>query len=333
MNRRGVWMLHLTLLWPLVAAPSAGAQGAQDEEVVEEILAKVNDEIITRSELMEKMAPLKAELAQRLQPGELSARIHELEGRMLEEEIVRRLLLDRARQRGLTASQDVIDNAIQRIMEENQINDRERLDRTLQEMGSNLSKLQSMLREDYLANQVIQYEVMGGVVVSESELQEYYQQHADEFKIAERVRLRQILIAGTGEGAMLTANELRDRLRQGADFQQLASQYSDAPSRDKGGDEGLFERGELDPALEAAAFSLPVGTVSEVVQSKNGYHILHLVDRTGGGQRSFDDAKLDIQRRVQEQKIDKARREYVEKLKKENYVEITGDIKPAVLPN
>jgi parvulin-like peptidyl-prolyl isomerase len=334
MNPSAWWLLNLTLVAALAAGPLARAQDTESkEEVVEEILAKVNEEIITRSELMEKVAPFKAELAQRLQPSELSARIKELESRLLEEEIVRRLLLDRARQRGLTVPQDAIDNAVKRIMDENQISDMDRLDRTLQQMGSSLSKLQSMLREDYLTNQVIQYEVMGSVVVSESELQEYYQQHADEFQIPERVRLRQILIAGSNEGAMLTATELRDRLRQGADFQQLASQYSDAPSRDKGGDEGLFERGELDPALEAVAFSLAAGSVSEVIQSKNGYHILYIIDRTGGGKRSFEDAKLDIQRKVQEQKIGKARREYVDKLKRENYVEITGDIKPAALPD
>jgi parvulin-like peptidyl-prolyl isomerase len=85
--------------------------------------------------------------------------------------------------------------------------------------------------------------------------------------------------------------------------------------------------------LEAVAFSLAAGSVSEVIQSKNGYHILYIIDRTGGGKRSFEDAKLDIQRKVQEQKIGKARREYVDKLKRENYVEITGDIKPAALPD
>jgi parvulin-like peptidyl-prolyl isomerase len=331
MNRFRQWMTGLMLIGPLAASSGQAAQDAQKEEVVEEILAKVNDDIITRSELMAKVEPFRAEMAKRLEPSELSSRIQELEARLLEEEIVRRLLLERARQRGLTAPQDAIDNAVQRIMEENQISDLERLDRTLQEMGSSLSKLQNMLREDLLTNQVIQFEVMGGVVVSESELQEYYQQQADEFQIPERVRLRQIFISGANEGALLTATELRDRLNQGVDFQQLASQYSDAPSRDRGGDEGLFERGELDPALEQAAFNLPVGSTSEVIQSKNGFHIVQVIERSGGGKRSFEDAKLDIQRRVQERKIDQARREYVEKLKKENYVEITGDILPAPL--
>jgi peptidyl-prolyl cis-trans isomerase D len=146
--------------------------------------------------------------------------------------------------------------------------------------------------------------------VTDAEAQQYYQQHAQEFKVDDQARVRHILIKVDAAGgaqadaaAKAKAQGILDQLHKGADFAKLARENSDDPgSKEQGGELGELKRGQTVPEFDAAAFSLPVGQISGLIHTKFGYHILQVEDRQTAHTKPFDEVKPQILAKLAEQK-------------------------------
>jgi peptidyl-prolyl cis-trans isomerase D len=163
--------------------------------------------------------------------------------------------------------------------------------------------------------------------VTQQELQSYYEQHRDEFRVPEQVNVRHILIKTPLPGAdgkvdqkavdaaRAKAEDILKKVKAGGNFAELAKKYSEDPGSAKnGGSLGWIGKGRTVPEFEKAAFSLPKGATSDLVQSSYGFHIIHVDDKQDAHVKSLDDVKAQIEPLIKQQKAAQASQQQVEQL-------------------
>lgn len=252
-------------------------------EVFDRILAVVNDEIITQSEFDKHLvlATLGADPATEL---DVAAR-----RQLLEQLVERKLLVQEARRLNITVKDQDLDTAMQNILTRNSITLRQ-LQRQLEDAGLMLEDVRAAVREELITSELIGREVHARVIVSDADMERYYRENiAPGEGRGARARLKQILLQAPGDATDEQLEALRERaesiraqLEAGASFEQLAAEYSQCPSAARGGDLGFFYKGQLLPAIEEAAFSMPLDTVSPVIRSTIGFHIIVVTSRDSG---------------------------------------------------
>ncbi len=171
-----------------------------------------------------------------------------------------------------------------------------------------IKELLNEAKKKILVAKLIEIETRKKASVSDGEIKAYYEAHKDEFVTPLRLRASHILV-----DAEAKAKEILQKLSEGADFAQLAAQYSKDPSKDKGGDIGYFSKGQLIPEFENVCFNLEVGKISDIVKTQFGYHIIKLTERRESGSRELSDVKDEIEKDLKGQ----AEREGFERLIKD----------------
>jgi peptidyl-prolyl cis-trans isomerase SurA len=285
-----------TVLGVLLVLPFAAARG----EVVDEIVAKVNDDIITRSEFEAAEQESVAEAYRRLSGQELDREVERMRQELLREMINRKVLLHRA-----TRMYDVdkLGSAlIDSFLEREGIANRDELARLLAAENLTEDDLEKRLIEMYAPQEVETYEVRSRVSVSEAEIRGAYDAEPDRFRVAAEATVREIVILSAERGraaALELAQAARARATApGADFGAIASEVSDAGTKAQGGLLGVVRRGDLAPALEARAFGLPVGEVSPLIEAEYGFHLVKVDSRTDDAKQPFDEVKESIRREI-----------------------------------
>ena len=188
--------------------------------------------------------------------------------------------------------------------------------------------LKSQMRKRMAIQQYVENEFVQKVKVSEKEVKEYYTGHPDAFKAPEQVRARHILIkadpgaeASEKKEARKKLEEVRKKLQKGGDFEALAKEYSEGPSNVKGGDLGYFRRGQMVKPFEEAAFSLPPGKVSDIVETRFGYHLIKVIDKKSESIVAYEQVKDNLKGFLKQKKVYKKVNDHIEKLKRKAKVE------------
>jgi peptidyl-prolyl cis-trans isomerase SurA len=272
---RVVWCLCVLLL----AVPFNGTAA----ELFDRIVAIVNDEIVTEKEFNRQL--LLATLGTE-QPGNLD---RESRRQILEQMVDRKLLLQEAQRLNITVRDQDVDKALQDIIDRNNMTLRE-MQRQLESAGLMLEDVRASVRAELTTSELIGREVYARVSISDAEMEKYYRENIKPQEgHGARVRLKQILLQVGKEntpeqvGAVQErAESLRAQLEAGASFEQLAASYSQCPSADRGGDIGFFYKNQLLPAIEQAAFSMPLDTPSQVIKTPVGFHIIVVTFRDAG---------------------------------------------------
>jgi len=214
--------------------------------------------------------------------------------------ITEKLLQTEIKAQGISAKDDEIDRYIEEIQTRNGV-DKEQFQKLLKEQGMTPEAYRAKVKNEIEKAQLVNREIRQRVNVSPEEIKRWYDAHADDYAIAERLRVRDIFFslddAATDEDVAhvrAKALEVRELAVGGKDFAALAQQYSDGPGADKGGELGTFKRGELDPALDEAAFALEPKKVSEPIRSGGGFHLLRVDERIAAGKRPLEEVKDEI---------------------------------------
>ncbi len=281
----------------LVLAPARG-------EVVEEIVAKINDDIITRSEFEAAEQESVAEAYRRLSGAELDREIDRMRRELLRDMIQRKILLHRAMR---MYDVDKLGSAlIDSFLEQQGIPNRDELARLLAAEGLTEEDLRKRLIEMYAPQEVENYEVRSRVSVSEAEVRQAYDADPERFRVAAEAVVREIVILSAQRGraaALELAEAVRARATTpGADFAAIASEVSEAGTRAQGGLLGKVRRGDLAPALEAQAFSLAVGEVGPAIETDYGVHLLMVESRRDDAIQPFEEVKESIRREIWNQR-------------------------------
>jgi peptidyl-prolyl cis-trans isomerase SurA len=305
--------------------------------IIDRVAGVINQEVITLSEVQEAVlqqasAASRASSAPAAAPGDPAFAARVLTPQALHEQlrllIQTRLQLQAAEQRGLTVSDPELRQALDEIKSRNRFASDDALTAALASEGVTLEQYRQQLRKEILVAKLVNREVRSQVVVSSDEVQRYYAGHAEEFSQPQRVRIRQIFLAAPAENPQARgakrakAQEVLEQLQQGADFAQLARRYSDGPEAKEGGELGWFAQGSLAPELDRAAFTHQGETVSGLLESPAGYHLLKVEEREGQQRRPFEQVKEQLYERLLDERMRDRYEEWFLELRRNAYVDI-----------
>ncbi len=298
-------------------------------ELVDQVLATVDTEAILQSELMLEIAPRLAELqSTAADAASFQKAADALMGEALEQAIDAKLLLREALRAGIEIEEKRID---EQLAEFKKLYDSpEQFTKELEAAGETLGDLRVRIRKQTMARAMAvrkQSEFEKQVVVSESDLAQYFEDHKDEFARPERVRVSQIFLPATGgadERAVAKARmeEILSELKQGGDFAAVAKAYSKGPEAQQGGAIGWVARGDLVQSLEEAAFTLPAAGLSNVLESPGGYHILRVDERQDAGQATLEDVRKDIEPRLRAEAAAQQYKNWIQELRNKSRVRV-----------
>lgn len=297
------------------------------QKVVEEIIARVNNEIILKSEHERAKKQLYDEVAQQLSGAELERIFNERVKNLLRDLIDQSLLLQKAKELGMTADLEVV-KTMERMRREFKFDSLEALEKAIVQQGGNVEDFKQGIRTRYLTQQVIGREVYPRIVITTEDLRKFYEENKKEFDRPEGIRIREIVISTENKTpdeirqAEQTAKGLLERVQKGDEFEEIAQQNSEAPTAQNGGDLGFFEKGTMAKELEDAAYQLERNQVSDVLKMPYGFVILKVEDKHSGGILPFELATNEIQNRLWNQRVQPKVREYLTKLRVEGFVDV-----------
>jgi peptidyl-prolyl cis-trans isomerase SurA len=346
MNRLSVLLLTLLLAAPLLIAQTQ-SQTTPSDTVVEEIIARVNNSIVTRADLRKAREQLFAEAKQSQDQiaAEQDAKEHERD--MLRDLIDQQLLLQKAADLGISADTELV-KRLDELRKQMHADSMEEVEKAAQSQGISFEDFKQNMKNNILTQRVIGQEVGGHITVSTQEIQQYYDQHKTEMQRPEQVRLSEILVSTQttavknekGETqlpetpssevvaqAQAKANEIYAMLKKGDKFEDVAKKSSNGPTAGIGGDLEYFKRGTLSKDLETQVFGLKAGEFTEPIRTNQGFVILKVTEHQGGGVPQFKDVEAQIQEQLYLTKLQPALRDYLTKLREEAFI----DIKPGYL--
>jgi peptidyl-prolyl cis-trans isomerase SurA len=335
-NRFALSCAALAASLAVSSIPSAFAQtakqNAQTQEpipyqgtVVEEIVARVNDQVISRSDYDRAEQDLENQAHQQQWTQQ---QLFEQKRELLRDLIDRQLLLSKGKELDITGETELV-KRLDDMRKQNNLASMEALQKAAEDQGVSWEDFRQSIRNQIISQQVIRDEVGRHVNVTPSELQAYYSQHKQDFDQPEQVRLSEILIptanpddASQVDAAKKKSDDVYAKLKAGSDFAALAKSSSGGPTAAQGGDLGEFKRGGLAKQLEDQTFDLKQGQYTEPIRTKQGFVILQVTEHTAGGVQPYKDVEPQVEDAVGMAKMGPALRDYLTKLREDAYINI-----------
>jgi len=323
----------------------------QQDTVVEEIIARVNNSIVTRADLQRSKEAWQDDVSKAKAEGLEAPKEQDL----LRDLIDQQLLLQKATELGVSADTDVV-KRLDQIRQQMNAESLEDLEKAAQAQGVSWEDFKQNLKNGIITQKVIQQEVGGHITITKQEVQQFYDQHKAEMERPEQVRLSEILISTqkappvkTEKGqtalpeppdpqlvaaAEKKVDDIYAQLQKGAKFADLAKANSEGPTAQNGGDLEYFKRGTLSKDLETQVFALKAGEYTQPIRTNQGWVILEVTEHQAAGVPPLKDIEPQIQERLYMQAMQPALRDYLTKLREDAYIDIkSGYIDTGASPN
>jgi peptidyl-prolyl cis-trans isomerase SurA len=327
---------------------------AQDDTVVEEIIARINNNIITRADLKRARDQLLTDMHQQ-EPNATAAQEKDREKDLLRDLIDQQLLLQKGEELGINADTELV-KRLDELRKQMHADSMEDLEKAAQAQGVSFEEFKQNMKNSIITQRVIGQEVGGHISVTQQEIQQAYDQHKAEMERPEQVRLSEILISTqtappvkTEKGtevlpqpaspeavakAQAKADQVYALLQKGGKFDDLAKQYSDGPTSAVGGDLEYFKRGTLSKELEQQVFAMKAGEYTKPIRTNQGFVILKVTEHQDAGIPPLKDVESRIQENLYMTKMQPALRDYLTKLREDAYIDIkAGYIDTGASPN
>ena len=309
--------------WGQANGPSSPYGGT----TVEDIIARVNDQIITQSDYNRALDELNQEGHQR---GESMQEIATQRKDLLRNLIDQQLWLSKGKELGITGETELV-KRLDEIRKQYNLATIEDLEKAARDQGVSYEDFKANIRNQIITQNVMRQQVGEHIEMTPGEVQQYYEQHKQDYTEPESERLSEILISTGQNGAddpakvaaaKAKADDIEARLHAGGDFAQLARSFSDGTTAASGGDLGTYQRGKLGQVLEDKTFNLQSGQYTDPILTRQGYIILKVVQHTPGGPRPFKDAEQDVEEAFYMSKMEPAIRDYLSKMRDEAFIQI-----------
>ena len=337
-------------------------------QVVEEIIARVNNQIITRSEYSRSKDTLRDE-AKSQDANNADKLYEEKEKDVLRDLIDQQLLLEKGKDLGITGDTDLI-KELDSMRKEMKLDSMEALEKEAEKQGVSWEDFKQQKKNQIITRKVIGEEVGGHLSLSKDDEQKFYDAHKSEMEQPEFIRLSEILVAPKStedksadtkptndppadpaakavteaakqsedaaalSAAEAKANDLLKQIKDGSNFDDVAKKYSDGPSAADGGALGMFKRGQLAKELEDKTFAMKSGDVTDVIRTKQGFVILKVLDHQQAGIPPLKEVQGKIDDALYYEKLQPALRAYLTKLREEAYIDIKqGYVDSGASPN
>ena len=311
----------------LAGIAAAGLASAAEITVIEEIIAKVNGEIITRGDVERTRKQMEAAMREQGATGQrLQDAMAEADKNILRERIDQLLLQSKAKELNLNVDSEVA-KQLADIQRKSGITDPDKFQQFVRDQtGMSYEDYKNDRKNDLLTNRVIRQEVASKITIKREDAQQYYDGHKDEFQREERVYLREILVA-TPPGAdtaqaQKKAKDLADRGKKGEKFDDLARNNSDSSSAQQDGDIGAYEKGKLRPEIEKTVWDQPRGYVTDPINVGNGFLILKVEEHQKAGLAGFEEVLPQITNQLFNPRFNPELRRYLTQLRVNAFLEI-----------
>jgi len=295
-----------------------------EAQVVNRVVAVVNDEVITQQDVDQLLGVLYAQYTHAYKGEELLKKMEEVKGDILNQMIEDKLVLSRAKELDIRIREEEINDKMESVKGE--FPSEKDFYNMIEMQGITVANLKDRYRDQIMMRKLIDFEVKGRVAVLPSEIAAYYEGHRKEFKQNKKYKVRHILIKAEDdvgfELAMVEAQDIYKSIKAGGAFVEFANKYSQGPNKEDGGDMGYIEEGEMLEELDRVIFALNSGDVSEPVRSGLGYHIFKVEDIEASGYFSFKDAQAQIKDMLLQKKFKEKLREWLEELMSKAYISI-----------
>jgi peptidyl-prolyl cis-trans isomerase C len=287
--------------------------------------AVVNGTVITQAELDSQMNIVLDRLKASGRFPDVS-QLEEIRGQVLENLIARELLYQESQKKGIKISEEQVNEQL--ISLKAQFPNEEEFNKALKRMNLTEASIKEKLARDLSLKKLIEDEVAPKVTLPDSEIKAFYENNPETFKQPERVQASHILVkvdpgadASQKAEAQKKIDLVQARLQKGEDFGALAKEYSEGPSGPKGGELGYFTRGQMVKPFEDAAFAMKPGEVSGKIETRFGYHLIKVTDKTPETTVPYDDVKMRLGEFLKQKKIQEEINVYVKKLEEKAEIE------------
>lgn len=322
---------------------------AGDSTVIEQIIARVNNAIITKSDLQKAKEDVVKECKDKGgSDADCQAEAAKNDKNVLRDLIDQQLLLQKGADDEITGNTELI-KQLDEMRKEMKLDSLEDLQHAAEQQGIAWEDYKQNIKNQIITQQVIQREVGPKINITPEDEKAFYDSHQKELERPEAVRLSEILIpttapakqgeepvedAATIAAAQKTADEVLAQIKSGAKFEDVAKKYSKGPTAADGGDLGFFKRGTLAKQLEDTVFAMKGGDVSQPIRTKQGFVVLKVTEHQSGGIPPMKEVEQQIQNALYYQKLQPALRDYLTKLREEAYIDIKeGYLDTGASPN
>jgi len=293
-------------------------------ETVNRIVAIVNDDVITTADVVAQVSSFLAESQHAPESEEESVKIH---AAVLGQLIEQRLILQEAKKIGTTVTSAEVEARLKEIR--SRFPSEDEFQASLAKAQLSVEKLKEHLRDQLIVQHAVDAKVRAKIFISPQDIADAVRAHPEMAKASERVRASHILVRVTDERPEEKAQErihaVHRQLVQGADFAQLAKQYSDASNAAEGGSMGWMARGDLLPELDEALFGLPIASYSAPIRSKLGFHIVRVDERSAAHDSNPEETNRAVFQRLYDQKFHDALGQWLTELKRHAYIAVPGE--------
>jgi parvulin-like peptidyl-prolyl isomerase len=316
-------------LTPMLTPATASA------ELLEGIVVRVGDRIITRTQYERRLRDQYAEI-ERTAPPDRKAALREETRLGLTNELISELLIkDRADRLGITVTDAELKEAVTRLKQQYGITTDQQFEESLRSSGLTRTEMEARLRDTLTTNKVFGRELRSREQLTDAELRERYNREKDTFRLPERAHLREIVVLkpenGNLDEARTRATELAEAARKpGTDFAALATTMSDSGSKEKGGDLGEVAKGDLVADLDKAVFNAPQGTIIGPLETKSAWHIMKVEQRLPSEVPAFESVKDKLKQDASAETFERDYKAYIDSLRKDAYVQINDEMIPKI---
>lgn len=338
-------LLGAVLLAVPMPAAAQSTQSPYGGVPVEEIVARVNDQIITLSDY--NRAVKEADDEARQHGATTMQEISQAHRDVLRDLIDQQLWLSKGKELGINEDTELV-KKLDDIRKQYHMDSIDDLQKAAQEQGISFEDFKASIRNSLITQEVMREEVGEKITMTPGEVERYYEAHKDQYTQPESERLSEILVsagtpaAGASEvddpaklaAAKAKADDIEAKLHAGGDFAQLARSFSDGPTAAQGGDLGQYQRGQLPKALEDDTFQLKGGEFTDPIRTRQGYVILKVVEHTPGGPAPYADVKDQVEDAYFMSRMEPKVRDYLATMRDQSYIDIRpGYTDTAASPN
>jgi len=321
-----------TLIALSIAFVAAAASAAQ---VVEAIVIRVGDRVITRTQYEKRLREGLNEIEQSVPAAQKAAKKDEFRKGLTDDLIAELLVKDRADRLGLSVTDPEVKDAVARLKDQYGIKTDQQFEDSLKQSGMTRADMEARLRDTLLTNKVFGRELRGRDEMPDKELRERYDHEKEHFRLPERAHLRAIIVTKPDDPAAAAkaeqrVNKIAQDARVAPDFAKYAASVPENAMKEKGGDMGEVARGELLPDLDKAVFNAQAGDIIGPIATKSGWHILKVENRLPSEVPAFESVKDKLRKDVTDESFQRDYKVYIERLRKDAFIEIHDKNIPTV---
>lgn len=319
-------------------AVAAFATTLMASQVVESIVIRVGDRIVTRTQYTKRLQDGLTEIAQTAPPGttpdKLAEKKAEFKKGLLNDLVSELLIKDRADRLGLSVTDAEVKEALGRLKEQYGITSDKQFEESLKQSGMTRADMEARLRDTLLTNKVFARELRNREDATDKELRERYDREKERYRLPERAKLLEIIVEKPADAAAAAkmgqrVHEIAEEARMSPDFAKYASLVPENAVKGKGGDLGEVAKGELLPELDKAVFNATPGAVLGPIDTKSAWHIIKVEQRLPTEVPSFESVKDKLRKDASDESFQRDYKAYIDRLRKDAVVEIHEDNIPA----